>query len=89
MIFNCERRYIKDGILTIYNENGFFQEYNIKGMLVPVICNHCGDTYDLTAAKVNHRYQDCDQFTTPCCGYDKADTREYKSFPDFKRLPLK
>ena len=59
---------------------------DISWMISHVKCNHCGEVYDLTTAKVNHRYQDCDQFTTPCCGYQFADTRTWKSFPDYKRL---
>lgn len=58
----------------------------ISKMISPVKCNHCGKIYDLTTAKVNHRYADCDQFTTPCCGYQFADTRTWKSFPDYENL---
>lgn len=58
----------------------------LSKMISPVKCNHCGKVYDLTAAKVNHRFADCDQFTTPCCDYKFADTRTYKSFPDFTNI---
>lgn len=54
-------------------------------MISPVICNHCGMVYDLAAGKVVHRYGDCDQYKTPCCD-TLADTREWKSFPDFKKF---
>lgn len=59
---------------------------DLSGMIFPVKCNHCGQIYDLTTAKVNHRYSDCSQFTTPCCGYEFADTRTWKSFPDYKEI---
>lgn len=55
-------------------------------MISPVKCNHCGKIYDLTTVKVNRRYKDCDQFTTPCCGYEFADNRTWKSFPDYKEF---
>lgn len=58
----------------------------VNTMLLPVKCNHCGQIYDLGDAKVNHRFADCDQFTTPCCGYRFADTRTWKSFPDYKEI---
>lgn len=59
---------------------------DLDKMLSPVICNHCKEVYDLTKAKINHRFQDCDQFTTPCCNYKFADTRTWKSFPDFTNI---
>lgn len=58
----------------------------IKDMTMPVVCNHCGEIYDLMSVKVNHWYKDCSQFTTPCCNYKFADTREWKSFPDYRKL---
>lgn len=75
-----------NGNLILMRDNGTFESHNIQGMIVPVKCNHCGKAYDLTAATVNHRFADCDQFTTPCCGYKFADTRQWKSFPDYKPL---
>jgi hypothetical protein len=79
----------KEGILTIYPEGVYgptIQEFNIKGMTCPVICSHCGKVYDLHIVKVNHRFMDCTQFTTPCCNYQFADDRECKSFKDYERL---
>jgi len=77
----------ENGDLIKMDYNGMiFTTYNIKGMIIPVKCNHCGKAYDLATARINHRFADCDQFTTPCCGYQFADTREYKSFKDFERL---
>lgn len=80
----------KKGIVHIYrSDNGIdFTEivYYVKNMITPVICNHCGKVYDLTTVSINHRYGDCDQFTTPCCDYKFADTREWKSFKDFNRI---
>ena len=55
------------------------------GMLAPVRCTWCRKVYDLCAAKVIHRYQDCTLFTTPCCGR-QADDRIWKSMPDFTKL---
>jgi len=55
-----------------------------KGMISPVVCTHCGEIYDLTEAKVIHRYSDCTLFTTPCCGR-QADDRQWKGMPDFTR----
>lgn len=81
------KRIIDDnGNLIIMSSIGTVEIYPIKGMIVPVKCNHCGKAYDLTTVKVNHRYGDCDQFTTPCCNYGFADTRSWKSFPDYKTL---
>jgi len=72
-------------VIQVYPDGVFRTLFNINdiiGMIKPVHCNHCGKNYDLTEAKVVHRYQDCDLFKTPCC--DKlADTRDYKSMPDF------
>lgn len=75
---------------TNYN-NFIFWKYDTVGteldkMRNPVICNHCGKVYDLHTVKVNHRYQDCDQFTTPCCNYEFADNRTWKSFPDYTKI---
>jgi hypothetical protein len=77
-----------EGILTIYHNNNSntFEEFNIKGMSCPVVCNHCSGVYDLYTVKVNHRYGDCDQFTTPCCDYKFADNREWKERKDYERL---
>lgn len=63
-----------------------YPEIDTTNMIRPVKCNHCGKPYDLTTVKVNHRFADCDQFTTPCCNYKHADTRPYKSFPDYKEI---
>lgn len=67
------------GIITEHNVIGDIEEH-----LTPVVCSLCNSIYDLTKVKVNHRYEDCSQFTTPCCNYGFADTREWKSFPDFR-----
>lgn len=64
------------------------EENKLAKMIAPVSCNHCGKSYDLCDVKVNHRYADCTQYKTPCC--DKlADDREWKSLPDFTRIPNK
>lgn len=60
---------------------------DVKKMISPVICNHCGQAYDLADAKVIHNYADCTDYITPCCN-TRADDREWKSFPDFKRINL-
>lgn len=84
------------------DENGdtHFMEISVDGfsmvdmivdkpnMIKPVQCNHCLQIYDLADAKINHRYEDCDQFTTPCCGYEFADTRTYKSLPDYTEINI-
>lgn len=57
----------------------------IKDMLVPVICRHCNKAYDLAAVHSLSRFVDCDVYKTPCCGI-LADTREYKSYPDFRKI---
>ncbi len=57
----------------------------LAGMLVPVVCSHCGAIYDLCAAEPTARYADCTCFKTPCCGRH-ADDRQWKSLPDFTRL---
>ena len=36
-------------------------------MTTPCICNHCGNTFDLSKAKKINRYFDCSEFETPCC----------------------
>jgi len=56
-----------------------------KGMLVPVRCNRCGAVYDLTEAKVVHRYSDCTIFVTPCCGR-QVDDRTWVGDPAITRL---
>lgn len=56
-------------------------------MVSPVACAHCGQIYDLAAAEVNHRFMDCTQYKTPCCG-KLSDDREWKSYPDYKRIDL-
>jgi len=80
-----------NGELVLVNINGFCErleviDRDIMKMISPVRCNHCGKTYDLATVKVNHRFADCDQFTTPCCDYKHADTRTWKSFKDFENL---
>jgi hypothetical protein len=57
----------------------------LLGMLVPVVCSHCGAIYDLCAGEPTARYADCTCFITPCCGRH-ADDRMWKSLPDFTRL---
>ena len=72
-------------IVSIIYDNMLFESYDITGMLVPVICNHCGKVYDLCDGKTIHRYEDCTVFNTPCC-QTMVDDREYKLIPDFKRI---
>lgn len=75
-------------VIQVYPDNVFRVLFNIRdiaGMTKPVHCNHCGKNYDLTEAKLVHRYQDCDLFKTLCCN-KLADTRNYKSFPDFTEI---
>ena len=57
----------------------------IKKMLVPVRCLHCGQTYDLADTTPIHRYADATTFRTPCCNV-MADDRRWKSMPDFVEL---
>jgi hypothetical protein len=69
-------------------DNAFFIKYpkiDTTNMIRPVVCNHCGETYDLADAKLIHRFTDCDLFTTPCCE-KKSDTRTWKSLPDYKEI---
>lgn len=56
----------------------------VQGMSSPVECK-CGAIYDLTTVTVQGRYADCDTFTTPCCKRS-ADTRQWKSLPDYTPL---
>lgn len=56
-------------------------------MMFPVICNHCNRVYDKARAKVTHRFADCTQFTTPCCNRT-ADTRKWKSLPDYEDFSI-
>lgn len=57
----------------------------VEGMSSPVLCNYCGDVYDLKQVHVIHRYTDCTTYNTPCC--DKmVDDRMWISFPAFKKL---
>lgn len=74
-------------IVSIIHDNMMFESYDITGMLVPVICNHCGKVYDLCGGNVIHRYADCTVYETPCCKI-MVDDREYKSMPDYKRINI-
>lgn len=67
-------------------EHTIIEDDSSENFIKPVVCNHCNKIYDLANVKVNHRFQDCSQFTTPCCNYNFADDREWKSFPDY--IPL-
>lgn len=82
---------LPDGnVVEVYSDNTFRILFNVKdliGKIAPVCCNHCGKVYDLTEVKPIHRYQDCDLFRSPCCN-KLADTRTYKSFPDFTKVSL-
>ena len=51
----------------------------------PVRCNFCGGIYDLGRVKVINRYADCSEWLTPCCKR-RADSREDKSLPDYRRI---
>ena len=70
-----------DGVLKYIPAKG------LDEMISPVLCAHCGKAYDLTKAKVNHRFADCTQFNTPCCN-KLSDDREWKGCPDYKRIDL-
>ncbi len=58
-----------------------------------VVCNHCNSIYDIRKTKNSKSYQDCTDFTTPCCNFEHADDRRdniingsYKHFiplPDY------
>ena len=75
--------------LIIWRGDGAIQKFKaigqIKSMISPVVCSHCGKVYDLASGKVEVRFTDCTQFKTPCCN-TTADDRTWKSLPDFKRL---
>lgn len=77
------------GVYQKWNADGTINHYEaiepVEKMIEPVICNGCGKIYDLAAGKVVHRYTDCTQYTTPCCG-KQADDRRWKSMPDFKNF---
>lgn len=80
-----------DGVLMLVSIDGFCERLeplsnDVMKMISPVRCNHCNGIYDLAMVKVNHRFADCDQYTTPCCDYKHADTRTWKSFKDFENL---
>ncbi len=70
-----------DGVFRYVPANG------LSEMISPVSCAHCGKAYDLTKVKVSHRFMDCTQFRTPCCG-KLSDDREWKGCPDYKRIDL-
>ena len=55
------------------------------GMILHVLCRHCGKAYDLATVGDVHHIGDCTIFDTPCCGR-RADDRKLKSLPDFTRL---
>ncbi len=83
------RKTIIDGKLVhLDNRNNFTiigDKKEIDKMTYPVSCNHCGKNYDLCDVKSEHRFSDCNVYTTPCCK-TKADTRDYKSLPDFTKI---
>lgn len=86
---NKQKVVIEDGKLIEIHVNGVIKEHEIMHPPITnfhVLCNHCGKIYDLTYGNVTHRYHDCDEFTTPCCNREHADTREWKSFPDYTRI---
>lgn len=60
--------------------------FDTSRMSYPVMCRHCRSVYDVADAEKIARYADCDVFTTPCCRR-QADTRPWKSLPDYIRLP--
>ena len=53
--------------------------------LQPVTCSFCGQIYNLGRVTVINRYVDCSEWLTPCCKR-RADSREDKSLPDFRRI---
>jgi hypothetical protein len=59
--------------------------YNTKGMTSPVLCNHCGQVYDLCAGSVIARHADATVYKTPCCD-KQVDDRMWVSLPAFRRL---
>lgn len=67
--------------IVLYNKR------EVDKMISPVQCCNCGKAFDLTTAKVVHRFQDCTQFTTPCC-QQQADDRMWKSCPDIQSIRL-
>ena len=78
------------GYYIMQEQYGTFKYIPAKGldeMISPVSCAHCGKAYDLTAVEVNHRFTDCTQFKTPCCG-KLSDDREWKGYPDYMRIDL-
>lgn len=58
---------------------------NTKDMTSPVMCNRCGEIYDLTNVEVVARYADCSMYKTPCCG-KTVDDRTWVGSPAFTRL---
>ena len=70
------------GTLTI-----LYNKKEVDKMISPVKCCRCGKVFDLTTAKVVHRYTDCTQFITPCCK-KQADDRAWKSIPDIESIRL-
>ena len=55
-------------------------------MISPVRCTYCGKVYDLADVETIARYADATVFRSPCCKR-QVDDREWKSLPDFRRMP--
>lgn len=58
---------------------------DVRGMLAPVRCYHCGAVYDSADVEVTARYADCSRWKAPCCGR-MVDDRTWKSLPDIINL---
>lgn len=84
--------------VTIKVSRGYF--FLSKGILIKehrlihpvskssVVCRHCGSIYDLSKVKIDHRYEECDDFTSPCCNIQGCDTRVFKRDYDTLRCYL-
>lgn len=80
---NCQRSYYLE-----YDMHGNARmQQSTEGMISPVRCNHCGQTYDLCEGKPVDRYADCTVYITPCCGRQVDDRPAgWASRPAFERL---
>lgn len=79
------------GILRIVNHTrNIIQEFKVKDMTNPVVCGHCGETYDLSKVRVTTRYKDCDEWKAPCCKaiVDNRPAAIFKTKPDFTKIDL-
>jgi hypothetical protein len=84
-------QYFKGQQIIFLDPNGAFIEVpkEIDEMMFPVLCS-CGKVYDIGALTKEgnrlHRYTDCDQWTTPCCGRITDNRPWAKNYQEIEKI---